>query len=348
MSLVASMRARARDFAYRHVGGTALVLVYHRVTELERDPQLLAVTPGNFDAQMTLLAKRYSVLPLPELAAGIGSHHVPDRAVAVTFDDGYADNLLEATPPLERHGVPATVFVSSGYVESGREFWWDEVERIVLGPGTLPETVALETPEASFSYHLEGQLERTAEVAERDRAWNLLLPDAGPRHNLYRKLCDFYRPLAPVNRLSALAQLRQAAYADDEPRATHRPLTAEDVTRLDSSPFVEVGAHTVNHPVLSARSADEQRIEIGCDKEALEELCGRPITWFSYPYGKLSDYTHETVSIVREGGFSGACSNHLGVVKPWTDVHRLPRVIVRDLEASEFAGLLEGWFRAPR
>jgi len=342
------MRARARDFAYRHVGGTALVLVYHRVTQLERDPQLLAVTPENFDAQMTLLAERYSVLPLSELAAGIRSHHVPDRAVAVTFDDGYADNLLEATPLLEKYGVPATVFVSSGCVESGREFWWDEVERIVLGPSTLPETVALETPEAIFSYHLEGQLERTAEDAARDWAWNLLRPDAEPRHTLHRELCDFYGPLAPVNRLSALAQLREAAHADAEPRATHRPLTAEEVTRLDSSPFVEVGAHTVNHPVLSARSADEQRIEIGYDKAALQELCGRPITWFSYPHGSLSDYTDETVSIVSEDGFSGACSNHLGVVKPWTDVYRLPRVIVRDLEASEFAGLLEGWFREPR
>src|SRR5665647_712908 len=92
------------------------------------------------------------------------------------------------------------------------------------------------------------------------------------------------------------------------------------------------------------RAAHRDRLRQG----SARGVVGRPITWFSYPYGKLSDYTHETVSIVREGGFSGACSNHLGVVKPWTDVHRLPRVIVRDLEASEFAGLLEGWFRAPR
>jgi len=345
---VTSLRAHARQLVYRHAGGTAIVLVYHRVASLERDPQLLAVTPEHFDAHMRILADGYQVIALADLVAASKEHRLPRRSVCVTFDDGYADNLLEAALLLAKHAVPATVFVSSGYVQSGREFWWDEVERIVLGPGTLPETMVLETPEAKFSYRRETQHERTAKDEALDRSWNLLLPDAERRHTLYRRLCDFYRTLEPADRLSALAQLREATHADDEVRTTHRPLTAENVARLDSSPFVEVGAHTVNHAVLSAKNTAQQRAEIGCDKEALQEICGHPIALFSYPYGSLSDYTDETVSIVRESGFSGACSNHLGVVKPWTDIYRLPRVTVRDLEASAFAELLEGWFREPR
>ena len=91
-----ALRARVREFAYRHVGGTALILIYHRVADLERDPQLLAVGPANFEAQMEILARKYPVIPLEDLIAGLNRRAVPDGAVVVTFDDGYADNLTTA------------------------------------------------------------------------------------------------------------------------------------------------------------------------------------------------------------------------------------------------------------
>jgi peptidoglycan/xylan/chitin deacetylase (PgdA/CDA1 family) len=346
------LRARVRDFAYKHVGGTALILIYHRVADLERDPQLLAVSPANFENQVKMLSEEYRVVPLEDLLASLRRRRVPDRAVVLTFDDGYADNLTTAEPMLSAHGVPATVFVSSGYVNAQREYWWDELERLVLCPGTLPPLIELETPNGCFSETLSEDLTYSAGHARRDAAWNVLATDANSRQVLYRHLAAFLRPLSTPDRETALEQLRRLARADGEagdawraPRSTHRPLTAEEVATLDASPVVEVGAHTLDHPVLSALTLDEQRAEILGDRDAIAAMCGRPMRTFSYPYGDLDDYTDETVGIVRSSGFSGACANHLRVVKPWTDPFRLPRNIVRDWDAPTLAGRIETWFR---
>ena len=117
-----------------------LILVYHRVSGPDADPWRIATTPAHFDEHMAALARLASPVPLARLAAGTD---LPDRPVAVTFDDGYADNLHQALPVLERHAVPATVFVTTGYVGAGGEFWADEVERLLLRPGDLPRELVL-------------------------------------------------------------------------------------------------------------------------------------------------------------------------------------------------------------
>jgi peptidoglycan/xylan/chitin deacetylase (PgdA/CDA1 family) len=345
---VTSLRARARRLVYRHVGGTAIVLIYHRVAVLERDPQLLAVAPEHFDAQMRHLRQYHDVLTLAELVDCLDHGRLPHRCVAVTFDDGYADNLLGATPILERHSIPATVFVSSGYCESGSEFWWDEVERVVLGPGTLPKTLAITVGAATFERRLDGGLMRTAEDAAADAGWNLLLPDTDPRHGLYRDLCEFIRPLTPADHVEALAQLREATSAHVETRESHRPLTLDEVACLDASPMVAVGGHTVHHSVLSALTKAEQHEEIWEDKATLERVCKRPLREFSYPHGSLGDYTAETMGIAGDSGYHFACASHPGVVKPWIDRWSMPRSLVRDWDAETFSANLRGWFDDPR
>ena len=108
----------------------AVVLLYHRVAELAQDPWGLAVSPARFAEQLEALVMRFSPLPLGELAARMNAGDLPPRSVALTFDDGYRDNLDAAEPLLARHGVPATIFVVSWYVGAGREFWWDELEEL--------------------------------------------------------------------------------------------------------------------------------------------------------------------------------------------------------------------------
>jgi peptidoglycan/xylan/chitin deacetylase (PgdA/CDA1 family) len=348
------LRSQARDLAYRRVGGTAVVLIYHRVAAMERDPQLLAVTPENFDEQMRVLAAGYRAISLDDLVSAVRRRRVPDRAVVVTFDDGYRDNLTIAEPILAAYGIPATVFVSSGYASSQHEFWWDELERLVLAPGTLPERVAVETSGGDFESTLTDLLVYTEQDAERDAGWNVLTADTNARQSLYRTLTEFIRPLSAADREAALAQLRgvarpiDARSSGDAARPTHTPLSEREVAQLDSSAVVDVGSHTVSHPVLSALAVGEQRGEIFDDVEALTAILGRPPRTFSYPYGSLGDYTDETVALVREAGFVGACSNHLGVVKPWTDGFRVPRNIVRNWDAETFKAKLEGYFREQR
>src|SRR6266404_5015149 len=121
----------------------ALILAYHRVAALPFDPQLLSVTPDHFAEHLEVLHRYYRPTRLRQLAQTPESGVSSSRAVVITFDDGYADNLYNATPLLERYDVPATVFVTTGYVDATREFWWDELERLLLQPGTLPETLSL-------------------------------------------------------------------------------------------------------------------------------------------------------------------------------------------------------------
>ena len=116
-----------------------VVLIYHRVTVLQTDPHLLAVSPENFRAQMQFLKRSVRVVRFEEVWPGMR-----ERAVAVTFDDGYADNALEALPVLEEVGVPATFFVSTGALGTREEFWWDELERIILGDAGYPDKFCLD------------------------------------------------------------------------------------------------------------------------------------------------------------------------------------------------------------
>ena len=134
-------RAAISRVAGRVLSG-GVVLLYHRVFEPERDPQLLAVRPRHFEEHMALVRERFRPMALGELVEGARRRRVPERAVAVTFDDGYADNLHQAKPVLERSDVPATVFVATGYTGTGREFWWDELDRLLHGSEAYEASLA--------------------------------------------------------------------------------------------------------------------------------------------------------------------------------------------------------------
>jgi peptidoglycan/xylan/chitin deacetylase (PgdA/CDA1 family) len=110
--------------------GDAVVLVYHRVAELDHDPWRLAVSSIRFAEHLAVIARQFRPLSLDELARALEARSVPRRTVVVTFDDGYRDNLHAAKPLLEQYELPATIFVVSAYVGSTRDFWWDELEEL--------------------------------------------------------------------------------------------------------------------------------------------------------------------------------------------------------------------------
>lgn len=117
-----------------------LILMYHRVADVDVDPWALSVSPQHFDEQLEVLKSHYHPLSLQQLVQAHKQHNIPKRAVAITFDDGYADNLLQAKPILERHNIPATVFVITGTLGNSDEFWWDALERLLLQPGACPSS----------------------------------------------------------------------------------------------------------------------------------------------------------------------------------------------------------------
>ncbi|GFO55615.1 polysaccharide deacetylase [Geomonas sp. Red276] len=292
-----------------------VVLIYHRVTSLAADPQLLAVGPPHFRDQMRYLKDHFPVL---RFEAEWGK--VREPSVVVTFDDGYADNYLEALPILEQEQVPATFFVTTGGLGTKDELWWDELERLLLGGGDFPASLAL--PIEGKNYRWE-----TATAAGRRRCYDQLHP--------------LLRGLPPATLQDAIAAIRNWAGLGREGRESHRPLTADEVRLLSQSAWATIGAHCVNHPRLCALSAEEQRDEILASKRRLEEICGREITVFSYPFGCPGDFTRESVRICRDAGFRRVAANFPGQARPWTDPMQIPRQLVRDWGVTEFAARLD-------
>jgi peptidoglycan/xylan/chitin deacetylase (PgdA/CDA1 family) len=324
-----------------------LILLYHRIADAPADPHQLCVTPRHFQEHLEVLRRHSTPIPLPRLVKALRDRRRPPSGVVVTFDDGYADNLLNARPLLERHGVPATVFVAAGYLGSRREFWWDEVERLVLQPGTLPETLRLQANGHAFAFELGPAARYTPEEHERYRGWNCRRPEhPGPRHPLFFALNDFLFPLSDAQRRQALDQLREKAGAEAVLRPAQRTLTPAQVHDLVRDGLVDVGAHTLTHPVLALRPRAEQAAEINGSKSQLEALLGRPVAGFAYPHGRpVAHYTEETVQLVKEAGFETACSTVSARLGRGADPLQLPRFIVFDGDGDDFARRVRAWFQ---
>jgi peptidoglycan/xylan/chitin deacetylase (PgdA/CDA1 family) len=244
-------------------------------------------------------------------------------AIAVTFDDGYADNVLEALPVLEEVGVPATFFVSTGNLDTMREYWWDELERIIMGDRPFFERFTLS--DSRFG-----------------RGWPTATP-AG-RTVLYRELHPLMMQADPARREDWMMQLRRWAQAGEVGREAYRTMTADELRRLATSKWVTIGAHTVTHTPLSILSENQQREEIVSSRLHLETLLGTEIKVFSYPFGRKSDYNRTSVRICREAGFIKVASNFPGQVHRWTDPYQLPRQLVRNWGPDTFASKVKDFW----
>jgi peptidoglycan/xylan/chitin deacetylase (PgdA/CDA1 family) len=332
---------QAGHWLKRRLEPPAVILMYHRVTELANDPHLLAVTPGHFAEHLETIRSHGVPLRLGDLVRALQEGRVPPRAVVVTLDDGYADNLHHAKPLLARHGVPATVFVTAGQVGLGREFWWDELDRVLLQPGTLPSELRLRVNGSVREWRLDGSSTYSEEEYRRDRSWHIeCRDDPGPRQRLFRAVFDLLYHESSTQREAILDQLGTWAQAPALARPTHRVLTAEEAARLLEGDLVEIGAHTMTHPVLAARSPADQRWEIQESKTRLQAMLGREVVSFAYPHGST---TPEATASLREAGFLCACSSRADSVFRTADRFELPRLGVRDWDGDRFARWLRWW-----
>jgi peptidoglycan/xylan/chitin deacetylase (PgdA/CDA1 family) len=315
--------------------------MYHRVAEPPSDPWGLAVEPRRFAEHLEVLRQHARPMRLRQLSRALLKGGLPDRSVIVTFDDGYVDNLHNAKPLLERYDIPATVFLTAGYIGHEREFWWDELDRLLLRPGALPESLSLVVNGSTYQWELGEAAHYSKEAARRHRGWRAWEEAPSSRHSLYNSLWKLLHSMTESERRRVLRELRGWAGAEPAGRPSHRPLSLEEAVALMQGGLVEVGAHTVTHPALSALPAASQRGEILGSKARLEELLGQQVTSFAYPHGDLSA---ETAGIVREAGFARACSARAGLVELSTDPFQLPRRYVQDWDGEAFSRRLSKWF----
>jgi peptidoglycan/xylan/chitin deacetylase (PgdA/CDA1 family) len=298
---------------------SAVILGYHRVAEAAWDPYALCVSPDHFAEQLEVLLAQTTPLSLRELVRALRDGSLPPRAEAVTFDDGYADVLHQARPLLERHQVPGVAYVVSGCL--GREFWWDELARLLAPDQQLPPELCLGFGDKSRKWRLGSNVE----------------PDR--RQRLAHELHGLLVRSSPAARSETIEQLFAAVgVPDGAPR--NRVVDRDELLRLTRGGLVEVGAHTSTHPVLAELAVADQQLEIQTSKQTLEEVLDRPVSSFSYPNGAL---TERTTAIVRGSGFEFACSSEPDVASRRSDPFRLPRFWVPDCDGAQFERWLARW-----
>jgi len=322
----------------------ALILLYHRVADLPADPQLLCTSPQYFEEHLQILRKYTQPMDLETLIKKLIEGRLPRRAVVLTFDDGYADNLYNARPLLERFDIPATVFVATGQIGRQEEYWWDELDRLLLQPGTIPEVLSL----THYGSTDQVQIGETQVYPEQEYRryldWHIEQPvDPTRRHALYRSLYHHLHAMPEKERQASLAELRSWAGVTSGGRPSHRTLSAEEIVDLADGGLIAIGAHTISHPALAGLPSAVQCAEIQGSKTRLGEILGQPVTSFAYPHGS---YSEETLAIVRELGFSCACSSDADAVWTGADYFRLPRVVPRNWDGEEFSRWIRGWMGA--
>jgi peptidoglycan/xylan/chitin deacetylase (PgdA/CDA1 family) len=292
------------------------ILRYHAICGPEgsryADPAI-SVAPEHFERHVAYLTGAYTVLRLDEAVAALAQgRSLPPNAVAITFDDGYADNL-GAARTLARHKATATFYLTAGCLHGGQPFWPAELRHLLRA---VPEPCVLRLSAGPLDLEIDLRTDaaRAAAVKQLTRAFKA-------------------HPI-PV-RESLREQLRALARAPDAPRTM---LTWEEVREMHALGMT-IGSHTMTHPNLPSAGLEAARDELVGSRRRLEDEIGAPVTMFSYPNGGAERYlTPALKGAVRDAGYTAATTSRNAFAGAGSDLYALERVQVEGrLEDLVFA-----------
>lgn len=283
------------------------ILIYHRVLD---EPDFMRpdeVDKKKFTWQMQLLAKYFNVLPLAVALEKMKNNTLPARAVCITFDDGYADNYLNAYPILKQNKISATFFIASGYLDGGR-MWNDTIIETLRD---YPE------PQLDLTTIKLGKYSTGTET-EKARSASQIIQEIKHLDSEQRiKYTDYI-----------------TSFSDNLP--TNLMLTSEQLIELKQG-GMEIGGHTVTHPIMAKISAEQLQQEIADNKKKLETLIQTVIYVFAYPNGKPGqDYLLNQIQVVKDNGYQAAVSTQWGVANKNSDYYQLPRFTPWDTQPVKF------------
>lgn len=286
------------------LGGRGLILMLHRVAATpgawRGDPGLWTSADDLSALIYTLRALGYQWTTLDQALAW------PDRRrstrfACLTFDDGYRDNYQVALPILQALEVPATIYITSGFIDGSAPAWWYGLETILNQHPLL-----------------------TLHIGDQEQRW--LAADPAQKRVAYQHASQRLRAATPAVRAQALRDLEQDYGLNFCQISQAQMLTEAMLRELGASEFIELGAHTVSHPALSALPIAEARMEMLAGKQSLEALCGQPARHFAYPYGNRAAVNPAAQALAQECGFASATLAYGGPVQSGADRYALPRI----------------------
>lgn len=316
--------ARATQFFRTLYSDDLAILAYHRICKVASvrrypfDLELISATPAEFAWQMKYVKANFSPISFNQLLQAIdGTHSLPPRPVIVTFDDGFDDNYHHAFPVLKRLEIPATFFLSTGYIGAPKTFWYDWLAYVLLHmpPGTLPLGTT------------------SVKVAAGHKA----------RRTAFKFAVEYLKRVPNLQRLEileAIDRLYGACYQGDTLHFS-RTMTWEQVKEMAAA-GMEFGSHTVTHPILSNLSEPEITWELTTSKRQLEQMLGTPVTAIAYPVGRAFAFDERVCALAQQAGYRLGISFETGINSLNGLAHyalrRIP--IARQVDRSLFAAML--------
>ena len=279
------------------------VLLYHRIFNPSIDAQLLSVTPENFEQQLIFLKENYEVISYQTLIHRLVEKNLNNRSICLTFDDGYFDNYIEALPLLKKYNMPATIFICTGNIGNNNEFWWDMLENIFL---------------AQDENYLN---------------WNALSPPQDPILVRYQNLQESFKTLNREDRTILLSNIGKSC----PPRKNYRTMNLKELSDLNSSDLISLGAHTENHYSLGRIDQETSAQEISTSTQKIKEITSSRYIPFSYPFGGELDCRDDLDQVFESEGIDAVFVNQHGICNNNTNLKRIPRVLVRDLASTAFS-----------
>jgi peptidoglycan/xylan/chitin deacetylase (PgdA/CDA1 family) len=304
--------------AFQKFGGVSLlerwygrdsltVLAYHRVVDHTAADFVgfvrnVSASPESFDAQMRMVRSEYNPVSLDDVSAALAGEPLPDRALLVTFDDGYRDNHDDALPILAEYSIPMTVFLATDHIGSDQPFWWDHVAWLFATAG-----------KASFELPLVGPT-----------TW-------GDPHDAAVLWVAAAKEVSNSERVTAVADLAVALGAPNLGSAFARNHLDWDMVRSMKARGVAFGAHTCSHPILARLEPLEARRQIMASVEKVATEIGTAPAGFAYPNGLPGDFDDDSVSAVGDAGIDLAFTLSSGPARRSEflgDPLRIPRVYI--------------------
>ena len=304
-------------------GQWARILLYHRVIETGQSEfvpnRVMCVSPRDFQRQIAYLSRNHRVIRLEDLVACLrNGRELPRRAIVITFDDGYRDNYTHAYPVLRRYGVPATVFLTTAYIDSLKTFWWDDLAQMV--GNAKAKKLTLHFPELTTTYDLKN-----------NRA----------RLRLYDDLNRLAHRVSEERKSELLDEIR--ALLSGQALATERVTLSWAEAREMSRHGVSLGVHTIDHVILPRVSLEEARRQVLESKAKIEDEIGQEVTMFAYPSGTPADINDRTKRILVEAGYKGAVTTIPGANDRRSDIFALRRTAILGIDGwSAFVNRVAG------
>ncbi|MFW6253359.1 MAG: polysaccharide deacetylase family protein [Chitinivibrionales bacterium] len=295
------------QFRARKNGPPFQILYYHRILP-KSDPYAIdAIRVTDFDQQMSMLSGAFNLMTINQLNLALERGIIPPKTACVTFDDGYLDNLLYAAPILKKHHVPATIFLATDFIGTGKTLWPD---RII---STVRHTHCSTLSEYFFGIRLPLDSQQTRLAA-------------------IKMLLEWFKQFSPERREEHIQHLQSLLGVP--PKRERRLMLNWDEVRYMQKAGIEFGSHTVSHPILSHLTDEQIDQEVADSKREIETQIDTPVESFAYPNGRLCDFDERVIGALKNHGYKSAVTTCDSANDATVDPFVLSRESVWEMDAN--------------